>query len=126
MLTEIPKAGQFVQALSTEYWSDTNERYQTKGSVYQIKRDAFGLAHIIGDNDRVVIIDEYSVDLYELYEEECEVKMVGLSARAWDFDDKTVDFDMSFEMKTDNREESLMKVTHFQKDVQELINKKYS
>lgn len=126
MLTEIPKAGQFVRALTAEYEADTNERYQTKGAVYEVKESAYGLIYIIGDNDRWVVVDEYSLNLYELYEEKCEVKITGLSARAWDFDDKKVDFDMSFELETDNSEESLMKVAQFQKDTQEMINDKYS
>lgn len=58
--------------------------------------------------------------------ENSKIKIVGVNARAWDFNDKTVDFDMSFELETDDSEESLMKVAQFQKDIQEMINEKYS
>lgn len=62
----------------------------------------------------------------ERQEESSKVKIVGVNARAWDFNDKTVDFDVSFELETDDSEESLMKVAQFQKDIQVLINEKYS
>lgn len=128
MLTEKPKVGQCVIALTNEY-SD-GLQYQTKDKVYRIVE-----RHNISDNPCFIddlgkrsYVDEEVLDLYNLYVEAEKRKVViditGLEVWAKDYKEEATDFSLHMKVIA-NPKELLVVLDELEKDIEQLIKEKY-
>lgn len=108
MLKELPLVGEFVEALVDGIWEDTNDKYRTKGDIYQIvgASSVSESVYFIGDGDSRIYIDDAAFDEYRLADKEVElveenktkISLIGSDVTAWNYEEDASEFSFKFRL----------------------------